>query len=243
MSEQPPQLADLQIAPPVALGVHVTDRLRREIVSGQIPPGTHLVEGRLSELFGVSRGPVRDSLRQLESEGLVEARRRGVYVRGMSLEDIDELYSLRTMLEREALRLAMAREPSDWSAAQRSLEVMTEAAGRGDVEAFAHADLEFHTAFYRSAGHRRLGAVWAQYKPTFAAMLSVTNAQDARDLRPTLSDHVRLLDALAAKDHGTVLDLLAEHIEGSRQRMRRAHGRAIARPVEQPLDFTRSPVR
>src|SRR5690606_4971904 len=47
VSEQPPQLADLQIAPPVALGVHVTDRLRREIVSGQIPPGTHLVEGQI----------------------------------------------------------------------------------------------------------------------------------------------------------------------------------------------------
>ncbi|MFC7625698.1 GntR family transcriptional regulator [Microlunatus sp. GCM10028923] len=234
---------DLQIAPPVALGVHVTDRLRREIVSGQIPAGTHLVEGRLSELFGVSRGPVRDSLRQLEAEGLVEARRRGVYVRGMSLEDIDELYSLRTMLEREALQLAMGRETTDWSEARRSLEEMTEAAERGDVEAFAHADLEFHTAFYRSAGHRRLGNVWAQYKPTFAAMLSVTNAQDARDLRPTLSDHVQLLDALAAKDHTTVLDLLADHIEGSRQRMRHAHGRAIARPAEQPGAFGRSPAR
>lgn len=234
---------DLQIAPPVALGVHVTDRLRREIVSGEIPPGTHLVEGRLSELFGVSRGPIRDSLRQLENEGLVESRRRGVFVRGMSLEDIDELYSLRTMLEREALRLAMERADTDWSEAQRSLEEMTEAAEGGDVEAFAHADLEFHTAFYRSAGHRRLGNVWAQYKPTFAAMLSVTNAQDARDLRPTLVDHVELLDALAAKDAEAVQSLLADHIEGSRQRMRRAHGRAIARPAERPGTFGRSPAR
>ncbi|SDS26443.1 GntR family transcriptional regulator [Microlunatus soli] len=225
---------DLQIAPPVALGVHVTDRLRREIVSGELPSGTHLVEGKLSELFGVSRGPVRDSLRQLEAEGLVESRRRGVYVRGLSLDDIDELYSLRTMLEREALQLAMHRESQDWTAVQRALGEMTEAADRGDVEAFAHADLDYHTAFYRAAGHRRLGDVWGQYKPTFSAMLSVTNAQDARDLHPTLSDHSGLLAALVAQDEPSVMALLAEHIEGSRQRMRRAHGQAIA--VARPAD-------
>ena len=191
---------DLQIAPPVALGVHVTERLRREIVSGELAAGTHLVEGKLSELFGVSRGPIRDSLRRLEAEGLVESRRRGVYVLGLSLRDIDELYSLRTMLERESLQLAMRRD----------------------------ADLDFHTAFYAVAGHRRLGDVWGQYKPTFSAMLSVTNAQDARDLHPTLSDHGRLFEALVAPDESAVMAQLAEHIEGSRRRMRRAHGQAIA---------------
>lgn len=221
---------ELLIAPPVALGVHVTDRLRRQIVAGKIAPGTHLVEGRLSKLFGVSRGPVRDALRQLDAEGLVETRRRGVYVLGLSLEDIDELYSLRSLLEREALRMAMGQQQVDWSTAERALDVMKSAAAAADVEQFAHADLDFHTAFYAASGHRRLGGVWAQYKPTFAAMLSVTNAQDSRDLGPTLKDHIDLLAAVLHDDEIQVTSLLEAHIQGSRGRMRRAHGLAIAAP-------------
>jgi GntR family transcriptional regulator of gluconate operon len=219
---------DFQIAPPVALGVHVTDRLRRRIVSGELAPGTHLVEGRLSELFGVSRGPIRDALRQLDREGLVEARRRGVFVLGLSVDDIDELYSLRTLLEREALRLAMLNDETDWAPAQRAVESMSAAASAGEVEAFARFDLDFHTAFYALSQHRRLAAIWSQYRPTFSAMLSVTNAQDARDLQPTLADHVRLLAACAERDEETVTELITEHIEGSRTRMRKAHSRAVA---------------
>jgi transcriptional regulator of heat shock response len=74
-------------------GEQLLDQVRALIVRGELEPGTHLVEGWMAERFGVSRGPVRDALRQLELEGLVDTRRRGVFVRGAStlLARLDEL--------------------------------------------------------------------------------------------------------------------------------------------------------
>ena len=80
--------------------------LRRAIIGGELEPGTHLVESALSERFGVSRAPIRDALKELEGEGLLEPRRRGVYVKALTGEDVWELHNLRQTLEVAALELA-----------------------------------------------------------------------------------------------------------------------------------------
>ena len=94
------------------LGEQLLDQVRALIVRGELESGTHLVEGWMAERFGVSRGPVRDALRQLELEGLVETRRRGVFVRGLSEDDIVELYAVRGALEGRAIRDVIARRES-----------------------------------------------------------------------------------------------------------------------------------
>lgn len=218
----------LTITPSPALGQHVVDHLRRLIITGELQAGTHLVESQLSESFDVSRGPVRDALRQLETEGLVESRRRGVFVIGLTGEDIEELYVLRQALEAEAVRLCM-EAGSPLPEAHSALQRMSVAAERSDPAAFAEADLAFHSAFYVHSGHRRLGSVWQQYRPTFAGMLSVTNAED-RELTPTYRNHVELLDLIVAGDHAAVVPALREHIDGSRTRMLTAYTRFIAAP-------------
>lgn len=218
----------ITIPPAPALGRHVVDHLRRLIITGELQAGTHLVESQLSESFDVSRGPVRDALRQLETEGLVESRRRGVFVIGLTGEDIEELYLLRQVLEAEAVRLCMDAN-SELTDAREALERLEAAAGAADPVAFAEADLDFHSAFYAHSGHRRLGSIWQQYRPTFAGMLSVTNAED-RDLDPIYRDHVDLLDLIAAGDHAAVVPVLREHIDGSRDRMLTAYTRFISSP-------------
>ncbi|WP_226925027.1 GntR family transcriptional regulator [Georgenia thermotolerans] len=216
------------VRPAPALGRHVVDHLRRLIITGQLAAGTHLVESQLSETFDVSRGPVRDALRQLEAEGLVESRRRGVFVIGLTVDDIEELYVLRHLLEAEAVRQCM-RRGGDLLELDAIVLTMGEAAREGDAAAFAEADLEFHSAFYALAGHRRLEKVWQQYRPTFADMLSVTNAED-RDLAPIHRDHLDLLARVRAGDQPGALSLLREHIDGSRERMLTAYARFIADP-------------
>lgn len=206
------------IRPAPALGQHVVDHLRRLIITRQIRAGTHLVEKQLSESFDVSRGPVRDALRQLETEGLVESRRRGVFVIGLGEDDLRELYGLRQLLEAEAVRLCI-EEAADLEQPAAALERMAAAAEAQDPAAFARADLDFHSSFYRLSGHRRLSAIWAQYRPTFADMLSVTNTVD-RDLGPVHQDHVHLLELVRRGDLDEVLPVLREHIDGSHQRMR-----------------------
>lgn len=220
------QAAVTTARPVPALGRHVVDHLRRLIIVGDVPAGTHLVEVDLSAMFDVSRGPVRDALRQLQTEGLVESRRRGVFVIGLSPDDIDELYNLRQVLEAEAIRLCM-QQKTDYSTVRAAVERMRSAAESGDVDRFAEADLDFHTGFYALSGHRRLTSIWEQYRPTFADMLAVTNTVD-RDLAPTCQDHADLLGAVEHGDQATVMSMLAEHVEGSHRRMLTAYQQHIA---------------
>jgi GntR family transcriptional regulator of gluconate operon len=221
----------VSVTPAPALGQRVVDHLRRLIIGGKLPAGTHLVESRLSARFDVSRGPVRDALRQLEVEGLVESRRRGVFVIGVTVDDIEELYSLRQLIEAEAIALCVRRGTGDAATLAQALTRMGDAAEAGDSDAFAEADLDFHTAFYDASGHRRLAALWQQYRPTFAAMLALTNAED-RDLKPTFQDHVQLHRLISAGDLEGAQALLQEHIDGSRRRLLAAYSRSQA--GEQP---------
>jgi GntR family transcriptional regulator of gluconate operon len=207
------------------LGEQLAHELRVQIIKGELPPGTHLVEDMLAETFDVSRGPVRDALRQLELEGLVESRRGrrgGVLVKGMTPEDVTELYSLREALESLAVRLSSAAE-ADWRPATEAVEGLRQAADDADALAFARYDMEFHTQLYTQSGNHRLASVWEQYRPTFAVMLSVTTAQD-RDLHPSAEAHAELLDAVRRGDAAKAQTLLAAHLLGSSTRLRAALG-------------------
>ena len=211
-----------------SLGDRLAHELRVQIITGALTPGTHLVEDTLAETFDVSRGPVRDALRQLETEGLLESRRRGVFVKGLTAHDIDELYSLRQTLETMALRLAVARgRDADWTRAAECLEQLRRSADRADARAFAEVDLDFHSQFYLVSGHRRLADVWEQYRPTFAVMLGVTTAQD-RDLHPSAEAHADLLAAARRGDADGAAEMLAEHLLGSGNRLHAAMQNAAA---------------
>jgi GntR family transcriptional regulator, gluconate operon transcriptional repressor len=203
------------------LGEQLLDQVRALIVRGELEPGTHLVEGWMAERFGVSRGPVRDALRQLELEGLVETRRRGVFVRGLSEDDIVELYAVRGALEGRAIRDVIARRESvDWTPIEDAVARMRSAAAGADPATFAAADLDFHSGFYRVGGNRRLAATWALHRPLFAAMLAVTNTTD-RDLTPIAQDHADLAATVRTGEIESALAVLDEHLAGSCARMRK----------------------
>ncbi len=156
------------------LGEEVAQMLRRAILAGELEPGTHLVESSLSTDFGVSRGPIRDALRELESEGLVEARRRGVFVTGLTRDDVWELYTLRAAIDVVALDLAAAQFTlEDFTRLRRLVEVMERAADDGRMADFAEADIRFHSAFYERAGHRRLLRVWQSFVGTFQVLIEL----------------------------------------------------------------------
>ncbi|MDA3627473.1 GntR family transcriptional regulator [Saccharopolyspora oryzae] len=205
-----------------SLGDRVAQELRVRIIGGELARGTRLIEDVLAEQFDVSRGPIRDAFRQLEAEGLLEARRRGVFVIGLTEDDVDELYTLRGSLEELALSLAMRRAaPGDWAQAEECLRAMESAAQRRDAPAFARADLEFHSQLYQLSGHRRLRSVWEQYRPTFGVMLDVTNAQDI-DLHPAAEAHAELLRLARAGGEDEAVTNLRGHLLGAQNRLRSA---------------------
>jgi DNA-binding GntR family transcriptional regulator len=144
------------------LHVRVADGLRDEIERNELLPGQRLLEMHVARRFGVSQAPVREALRVLEREGLVEHRpRRGVYVRQLTVDAVEELYSLRAAIEgfaaRRAVRLMTAE---DRALVEQALEAMREAARRRSVTALADGALALHEQIVVAARHKRLHDVW-----------------------------------------------------------------------------------
>lgn len=141
----------------------VMEALHRAIWSGQLAPGTRLVERELADTLGVSRAPLREALRLLERDGLVEmAPRRGVWVRVLSPVDVRELYELRAALEGLAVELVVER------ATDAQLDELHQLLDRTAVSAATGAepqqpiesDWDFHRQLVRLAGSRRLMSAW-----------------------------------------------------------------------------------
>ncbi|MCT1396718.1 GntR family transcriptional regulator [Microbacterium sp. p3-SID338] len=203
-----------------SLGAQVARVLRQRIVRGELAPGARLTEEALAEEFAVSRGPVRDALTQLSFEKLVEVQRpRGVYIVGLTSDDVDQLYSLRGALEQLALSRAMRVDDDDrWQPMAEAVQRMAEAADAGDHAAFVTADLDFHSQIYALADHPRLEGAWNQYLPTFTALLEVTINHD-EDLHESADDHVTLLDVMRTGSPDAAAAVLSAHLDGARERM------------------------
>ncbi|MCE0510802.1 GntR family transcriptional regulator [Microbacterium aurugineum] len=203
-----------------SLGAQVARVLRQRIVRGELAPGARITEEALAEEFSVSRGPVRDALTQLSFEKLVEVQRpRGVYIVGLTGDDVDQLYSLRGALEQLALSRAMrVDDEARWAAMAAAVDRMGEAADRGDHAAFVTADLEFHSQIYALADHPRLEGAWNQYLPTFTALLEVTINHD-EDLHESSDDHVTLMEVMRTGTPAQAAKVLSEHLDGARRRM------------------------
>lgn len=208
---------------PTGLGTQVAAQLRVLVVSGQLATGEHLAEEWLAAQFNVSRGPIRDALRILEKEGLVEFRRRGVYVVGLGDEDLAELYALRSVLEALAFRRCIeTRDDVDWSGFERALEAMRAAERASDPGAYAIADLAFHTEMYVQSGQRRIIGIWNGLRDTLAALVQVTVSREP-SLFDSLASHETLLALARAGDVDAALRELSDHMTLAHELLVAAH--------------------
>ena len=216
---QPESLVDLAVR-----------RLRAEIVRGAFAPGERLVEEQLTRRFGISRAPLREALRLLGQQGLVEhLPRRGVRVVALSARDIEELFSLRDVLERFALQCVLDRggvpDADGLTVARVAVERMERAAG-GDASEQAAAHQAFHLSLVALAGHQHLMRV---YEPLLLQLqlYMATNMRREAEQRPASEGarrHRRLFEAVAGGDLEVVLDELTHH--GSRTYLAPELGRA-----------------
>lgn len=207
------------------MGDQIAHRLRVDIIRGGIADGTHLAEDALANRFDVSRGPVRDALRQLESEGLVESRRKRLYARSLGMGDIEELYSLREALEALAIRLAIEHAGAkDWDGVQAIVDEMRLAGEHDDFERFADADMDFHTSFYRLSENRRLMEAWRPYQRTFMILFEMS---DAPDIPSAVVDHQGFLDVIRSGDAEGAVHWLHRHLT-----LAKSHVRDVLRAVE-----------
>jgi DNA-binding GntR family transcriptional regulator len=191
----------------------VHDHLRDEIISGALTPGTELHEVTLAGSFGVSRGPIREALGRLATEGLVTIRpRRGAVVRALSSEEFIEAYQVREALEMMAVRLAVPKLTSeDLAAMERLIEEMATRAELGDVPGFFEANTEFHQRFFEVAENRMLAELYRQVRGQIDRH-RLRSLELRGDLRRSIAEHRAILSAAETGDVELAVHLTSDHI-------------------------------
>lgn len=208
------------------LADEVVAQLRAAIHRGDFAPGEHLSEDALARLLEVSRGPVRDALKQLEREGLVVSQPNGrKFVARMTHQDVEEIYSLRLVLERLAVRSAChsadAAKIARLGAVIQSMEVAV-SNGIGEREA-AELDLSFHDALYEASNHKRLIEFWSILRPQVLSFLHSRNASRDDFAEILVPYHRELFDAIAARDKRNAVKLIGIHIRSSYEPLIRSY--------------------
>jgi phosphonate utilization transcriptional regulator len=220
--------------PPIALiqanslSSLVHRELTRRILSGALAAGEKLNEADIATRLGVSRGPVREAFRALEESGLVRfEKNRGVFVRRISLEEADEIFELRALLDgfagRRAAKNATARDVSDLEAI---VDRMALAAARGEADEYFALNLEFHDRIVALAGNAKLAQLYRRLVNELHLYRRASLAQ-AGTLPVSVAEHRAIVESIAARRSAQAARLLHEHVLESRERAHRASDHAV----------------
>jgi DNA-binding GntR family transcriptional regulator len=191
-------------------------QLRAVILAGEIKPGGRLIEERLTERFGVSRPPLREALRILQRDGLVQSLpRRGFIVVPITARDVREIYSMRMALERMAVELGVpVADIARLEPMRAAVERMRAAAQTADREELLAANSEFHVALVALADHSRLSQTYEsllmQMRLCMAFNLELRRRTES-DPAESVRRHEALLGLIESGDQQAVLHELAHH--------------------------------
>ena len=204
------------------LRLWVADCLRSEILEGHIKPGEWLRQERLALEQGVSQTPVREALKLLATEGLVEhVPYRGIRVVEFSVEDVEDLYACRAFIEGMAARYAAASiTDGEISELTRVYERMVRCKTPDDIVEYRELNRLFHSGIFGASGRSYLVRTLAQLWGAFPTMLWSNVPRVARDSvperdAPDIEEHTAILDALRAHDPEAAERAVRRHIEAA----------------------------
>ncbi len=209
------------LAAPVqrTLSDYVADQLRQAILSDKIKPGQRLIEQELAESMQTSRGPVRDALKMLETEGLVlRQSHRGAFVAELRPEDVIEIYTLREALENLAIRFAIRRATdSQIDELEKVVREMEQLAQRDYTQLDAtDLDMEFHYTLCKISGHKRLLNSWMAISAQIRLVLLKHRLWNPKDHRERSVDwHARIVASLRQRNVEQTLKELHTHMAAS----------------------------
>jgi DNA-binding GntR family transcriptional regulator len=214
-------LSKLTLSNRRSLSEDVVDLLRAALVRGAFEPGQHLNEAGLAEKLGVSRGPIREAFVELEREGLLTLERhRGARVTRLSRVDIEEIYELRSALERLAVERAAERATDDdFAALGEVVKRIRRAVDDADLHSVVELDVRFHDLIYVAAHHTRLYLSWSTLRPQIETFLHSRSIDTTDYLAKAVPEHAALLEALRARSKDDVMRLIDAHIRNSYERL------------------------
>lgn len=189
------------------------DTLREAILTGELKPGHSLIEMDLSRQLGVSRAPIREALRILNSEGLIETiPYHGTTVRRLTRRDIEEIYSMRSLLETFAVeQVIRAGNPEVLQRLRGTVEDMILAGRDNNINRVNILDRDFHDTLIAMSGHSLLLSLWQTVAMKVRQVMALVNRRNT-DLTQIARNHLPLLDAMEAGDIPGASELLRTHI-------------------------------
>lgn len=205
----------LKKAEPLSARVYTT--LREYLSSGRIPRGEPLQEGALAAKLGVSRTPVREALARLTAEGFVVADGQGLTSAALTIEDVEEIYGLRALLEVEALRLVAGKARTDEEIAplRAALADMASTHVQGDGARFMEANDRFRAAWLELVTNRRLVRTIELYADHVRYLRESTLDDPA--IRQGVVERLRaLLGAIESGDCAAAGEAMREHLQAAR---------------------------
>ncbi len=194
---------------------NVVDAIREKILKRELEPGVRIIEKDLSEEFGVSRGPIREALRQLEQEGIIEYTRNvGCSVKKVTIKDLFEIYLLRSTYEALAMRLCAGRmEEKDIEGMEKVLARMDNSAmNYGDIVSCDHI---FHKIIVDKAKSARLSKVWADLAYGSVVEYYMGNFDEKEIAKRQYSIHKELLDVCKRSETEEICKAISHHYMAS----------------------------
>lgn len=188
--------------------------LRTQILRAEIAPGERITEEEISKKYQVSRGPVREALRQLEEEGLISyVPYKGCLVKMLTHEEMSELYLIRSTLEGLAVRIYSGKMSQEgMNKLQQSIDDLQKAAKEKDLYEIVDADERFHSAIVEEAGCKKLFRLW---KSLVGANTSTYYTMKNQGLMPydvLGTNHQRMLELFKDRvDVETIVKAIADH--------------------------------
>jgi DNA-binding GntR family transcriptional regulator len=189
----------------------ILETIRDAILKGNMKPGERVSEPELAERFGISRTPIREAFRQLESEGYLQViPRKGAVVASLSERDVEEFYAIKIILEGFAARMAAENlTPKDIERLESINGRLQQIAAEGDVKTFFRVHNEFHEVFIKAAGNEKLYEMITQLVMRFKRLRLASLSQPGR-MEISVEEHRNMIQAFKNHD-GERADSLVRH--------------------------------
>ena len=212
-----------EIKRPPTVRETVASALRRAIWRGDLKPGQPLLEADLSQSLKVARGTLREAFRVLQREHLVEEfPHRGVFVVTLSARKVEELYSLRELLEPFAVNLAMKNEAygaQDFQAIEHAVSQLGEAEQRGDAIEMAKADVNFHLLICKPSNHDLLLDILKNLQALTRLCITANHRKIDPSDPSQEHDHREILNAIRSDERSLAQNLIKKAIKVSKEIM------------------------
>ncbi|KAA9161404.1 GntR family transcriptional regulator [Amycolatopsis acidicola] len=198
----------------------IARQLREAIMNGSLPPGSQLGETELAGRFQVSRGPLREAMQRLVSEGLLRSERhRGLFVIELEAEDIRDIYAARLAVEGAAV-IRILQGPRDEAVAglEEAVGDMAAATQGEDWSAVSEADIRFHEVLVAASGSKRLERMSRTLLIETRMCLSALRLTYASD-EERVTEHKNITEAISEGDQEKALSLLEAHMEDAVRRL------------------------